>query len=274
MISNYITKNHILIDPKVENKEELFQLLSDKAQKMELIESSEKMIKGIEKQEETGVMELKPNVVLPHARGNFINELFIFVVISDKGLPYKNARKNKAYLTFFIGVPPGNKTYLQLLASISRFVKNEELLSKLIQSDIKEDVLHQFKKFDSILLQEERKKKKEKKYLIFLSINTDLDDDTISSFFAEIGIEQTISIDGRNLDVESSFFSLIPSIGFSHQKEEYSYIYIGITSNQDAANKLYALLKSKDIDLSESKMGTLFQIELFDSYGGYGKDIF
>lgn len=274
MLTKHITKNHIFIKPHIENKNELFELLSDKALKMNLIESTEKMIEGIQKQEETGIMELKSNIVLPHARGDFVNELFVFVVISEKGINYKGARKDKANVTFFIGVPPADKTYLQLLASLSRFVKNEELLSKLIKADIKEDVLHQFKKFDSIHLQEERKKKKEKNYLVFLSLSKEIDDNTISSFFAEIGIEQTISIDGRNLDVESSFFFLIPSIGFSSQKSEYSYIYMGITNNEDAANKLYALLKSTDIDLSQSNMGTLFQIKLFDSYGGYGKDIF
>ncbi|TYB31167.1 MAG: PTS sugar transporter subunit IIA [Candidatus Mcinerneyibacterium aminivorans] len=274
MLSNHITKNHIFLNPKVENKDELFKLLSQKAKEMDLIDSSEKMIEGIREQEKSGVMELKPNIVLPHARGEFVNELFVFVAISKKGLNYKGAQKNKSNAAFFIGVPPGNKTYLQLLASLSRFVKNEDLLENIINADIKEDISHQFKKFDSLHMQEERKKHEEKKYFILLSINVDIDDETISSFFAEIGIEQTISIDGRNLDIESSFFSIIPSIGFSTKKEEYSYIYMGITSNENAANKLYGLLKSKDIDLSENKMGTLVQLELFDSYGGYGKDIF
>src|SRR6056297_413138 len=100
MLSKQITKNHIFLNPKLEDKMELFKLLSKKAEEMNLIDSSKKMIEGIEKQEETGVMELKPHIVLPHARGGFVNELFVFAAISKKGLKYKGAQKNKANVSF------------------------------------------------------------------------------------------------------------------------------------------------------------------------------
>jgi mannitol/fructose-specific phosphotransferase system IIA component (Ntr-type) len=270
MFKRFILKNNVFINPSAKDKEELITRLSKKAYDMGFITSIDKMIENIENKEQIAITELKPHIVLPHARGNFIKKLFVFIAVSKGGIPYKGAKKNIADVVIFIGIPEGDHDYLKLLASISRYMSKDEFIEDLKKSEVEDDVVFAIKKFAG---SDEAEKSGAKKYFIILSLNTRPESSNIATLFAEIGVDLATEIEGKNLGHASVFVPFINAFGFSGVVSKYNRTYFGLTDDKEAASKLYSLLKSEGINLSEHGTGSLLQIEAMEAYGGFAEDV-
>lgn len=265
MLSRYIHRDNIIINPKIESKEELFKILCEKAEKDGYIASANAFYEILLQKENQNLTELKPNVVLPHARGEMVNELFVYFITSKKGVSYQGAKKNIAELIIFIGIPSESRDYLKLLASVSRLLSKEDILSGIVKAEVVDDVLYNLKK----LYIEVEKVENPKKFLLILTINKNIDKVDISSHLAEIGMDLPTEIDGRNLGHASFFIPFLSAFGFMGEVNKYNKTYIGLTDERDAASRLFSILKKEGIDLNQNGIGSLYQIEVMHSFGGY-----
>lgn len=270
MIIRYLSPDTIFVNPKVKDKEELFHFLAKKAQSHHLISSADEFESALKERQNLGVTELKPHVVMPHARGAFVKELFVMFALFPEGLNYQGAKKSKAEVVIIIGIPQQDKNYLKLLASVSRLISKEGLTEELMKSEVGEDVLFLLKKH-SIEAKEEEVKSPHK-FLVFLSLNQTASSSQIAPLMTEIGVNSATEIEGTNLGHASFFFPFLTAFGFSGGVSKYNHCYFGLTDERLAAAKLYALLKEEGIDLNDPGVGSLFQIEVEASYGGYADD--
>lgn len=268
MISRFLKNENILFDLHFENKEELFDFISNKALDSGYISSSEEFYKGLIKREEQGVTELKPFVVLPHTRGNFVKRTFIYFIISPNGTNFLNAKKNTAKLIIIIGSCIENKDYLKILASLSRMISKENLVEKLLKSEVQEDAIFILKKCAG---KTERVKKSEYKYSIFLCLMKEDDTDKIFPLMTESGISNVTVNDAERTGSALSFLSLFSN--FAKGSDRYAKIFTGLTEDDDAAEKLNSLLKTEGIDLNEPDKGFLYSVKLTECFGGVEEEV-
>jgi len=271
MLQQYLDVSKIFFDPKVKDKEELFELFSSKALEEGWITSVESMKQGVMEKEAAGTVELKPHIVLPHARGDYVKQLFVLMAYFPRGLAYEGAKGRKAEIVFYIGIPEGDQNYLKLLASISRLISSDEFVDAVKRAEVRDDILFAIKKHSLHVTVEE---KKTKKFFIILSLNEAVEEARISSFFTEIGVGLLTELQGRNIGTSLGLMSYFSVMGFGKARGQYNKTYIGATDNEKGAAQLYALLKQAGIDLDENGKGTLVQFSAWDIYGGYPEDIF
>ena len=271
MLQQFLDVSKIYYDPKVKDKEELFALLSSRALEEGWITSAEQMTGGVKDKEEAGTVELKPHIVLPHARGAYVRQLFVLMAYFPGGLAYEGAKGRKAEVVFFIGVPEGDQNYLKLLASISRLISSDDFVTAVKRAEIRDDILFAIKKHSLQITVEE---KKTKKFIIILSLNESIEEARISSFFTEIGVGLLTELQGRNIGNSLGLMSYFSAMGFGKARGQYNKTYLGVTDDEKGAAQLYALLKQAGIDLDENGKGTLMQFSAWDIYGGYPEDIF
>jgi len=271
MLDRYIKKQRIFLNPVVKDREELLDFLTHKAMSQGLISDQSAMIRGLKEKENLGIMELKPHVVLPHARGDYVKELFIHLVVAPKGIVYPGAKKNLAKIIIMIGIPEEDQEYLRLLAMISRLLIKDDLVEDMLRAHVVEDLLFTLKKF-RVQVQSE-KETSPQKYLIWLSLNREVEQETIIALLAEVGVSLGVEIDGTNLGNESLFLPFMSSFGFAGRSHKGARIFTGLSDDPKAAFQLFNLLKQEGIDLSEKGAGVLYQIETMEAYGGVGEDL-
>lgn len=85
-------------------------------------------------------------VALPHAKMDSLDHFFICIGILAKGVDWKAIDHAPVRLVFMIGGPDDKQTeYLQILSSLTQFVKNEEIRKKLLTVNSKEAIIELFK---------------------------------------------------------------------------------------------------------------------------------
>ncbi len=269
MLHRFIDKSLIFINPTTRNKKELFHKITQKALEMGLISATDEIMKIVEEKEKTQVMELKPHFVFPHVRSETITKLFVIIVVSQKGIPYEKAKKNMAQVVLFAGIPKDDHEYLKLLAAISRLFSKEEFVNDLLKSQVEADVIYNIRKYS---FQAGIINQNPKKNLVVLILNTETDNKKIASYLMEIGIEQPTMIDGENLGNVAYFIPFLSMFG-GKGFNKYNHVFLGISDDDSAASRLNEILLSEGINVRDNGVGSLFQVSLADSYGGFGEDI-
>ncbi len=271
MLAGYLTKESVILKTGAKDKAGLFSEFSKKALAAGYVTSAEEMAAAVMEKEKEGVMELKPHVVLPHARGPFVKELFVMLGVFKDETPYEGAKGGKAGLVFFIGVPPGDQDYLKLLASISRLLSDESFVDSMMRSEVRDDVLFNVKKHS---LKLEPEKKERKKFMLLLTLNVAANEKMISTVMAEAGAGSVTELHGKNMSNGLSFMSFFSAFGIAGTLNKVSKTYMGLTNDPHAAAEVYALLRQNGVDLEEHGTGSVTLIETKVSYGGFAEDIF
>ncbi len=271
MLKRFIEAKNILINPESENKETLLKLMVNRAEELGYLRKDNQFYNDILAKDQSGVMELGPHIILPHVRADYINKLFVILAISKNGFQYKGAKKNLGHIVLLVGVPKEGNEYLKLLAGISRLMMREDFVQDLINSEIPDDVSYAIKKCEVQI--ERAEHLNAKKYLIILTINKSFKEDRVTALLAEVGVELPVEIEGRNLESASSFMPFLATFGLSSSLTKYSKTYMGISDEKDAADRLFGLLKETGLDLDENGTGSLVQIEVMNSYGGFAQDL-
>ncbi|HOJ50210.1 MAG TPA: PTS sugar transporter subunit IIA [Spirochaetota bacterium] len=266
MIVNMIKKNRILINPDIDFYSIIKKFLTESYNE-NTITDIEIVFNDFLKRESEGSFELLPHIVIPHLRSKNIKELTLFIAVSKKGIPYKNAKSGKVNIIFFVLIPDEDTNYIKLLASISRFIKNESFVKELIDAKLFDDVVYTFKKYSLDIIKKE--KKGVEKYLVILSLNKNVDDVFIPTTLAEVGVSLSIAFDGKNMGNISTFLPFLSSFFISTKITKYNKTYIGITDEPEAGAKIYTILKNNKIDIEKNGVGFIATIKINEWYGGY-----
>ena len=130
-IKEMLSENSFLVGLKASSKKHILEELSKLAEK-ELNINSRDILENLIKREKLGSTAVGNGIAIPHATDDSIKKPKGFLAILASGLDF-NANDDQPVDIIFLLLAPSNKgsEHLQALASVSRLLKNSELVSKL-----------------------------------------------------------------------------------------------------------------------------------------------
>lgn len=124
--------------------------LVDIADNLGKLNNKEYFLQSLLDREDHACTGLGNGISLPHVKNDSVNDFFIMVGISKKGIDWNSEDMMPVTLVFLVGGPDDNlskKQYLKIMAKLMLVVKNEKRRKHIIHSSTREEVLEIFKKF-------------------------------------------------------------------------------------------------------------------------------
>ena len=140
MLKELIEKGGVLINPEFTTKEKLFRWIAEDAASKQLISSVDDFYKGLIDREEQMSTEVEKGIAIPHAKLDSINELFVYCIVSEKGIKF-GGFGSKVKIAFLIGAPRSSQHFLDTMAMIARVLDKKEFREALVSAKNTESVL-------------------------------------------------------------------------------------------------------------------------------------
>ncbi len=130
-INEMLSENSLLVDFKASSKKQVLDALSKIAGK-EINVSYRIILDNLIKREKLGSTAVGNGIAIPHATEISLNKPKGFLAILSNGLDF-NANDDQPVDIIFLLLAPCNNgsEHLQALASVSRLLRNSELITKL-----------------------------------------------------------------------------------------------------------------------------------------------
>lgn len=123
------------------------QHLVDLLKSFHKIEDSKAFYKAILEREKLSSTGIGVGVALPHAKLENRDDFFIAIGIAREGIDWKAIDKRLVRLIFLIGGPSNKQgEYLQLLSTLTTFLKEESVRQQILHSSTPQEVLNIFQK--------------------------------------------------------------------------------------------------------------------------------
>lgn len=143
-LSAYIKRDLILFLDAT-TRDESIEVLVEKLRETGTITNPVEFYQAILEREKLVSTGIGMGVALPHAKMESCPKFFIALGILSKGVNWKAIDHAPVRLVFIIGGPDDKQTeYLQILSSLTQFVKNEEIRKKLLTLNSKEAIMDLF----------------------------------------------------------------------------------------------------------------------------------
>ena len=130
-INEMLSERSLLVDFEATSKKHVLHSLSKLAEK-EINVSYRSILENLIKREKLGSTAVGNGIAIPHATEMSLQEPKGFLAILSSGLEF-NANDDQLVDIIFLLLAPANNgsEHLQALASVSRLLRNNELISKL-----------------------------------------------------------------------------------------------------------------------------------------------
>lgn len=141
-ITDYMSLELISLDLKATNKMGALKELNDLLNKSGKLNNEEKCLEALVNRENLGSTGIGKGVAIPHAKTEYANDLTIAFGLSKTGVEFNAVDEEKVNIFFVFASPMKNsKTYLKILARISRLIRNEDFRKKLLNAQVPSDIL-------------------------------------------------------------------------------------------------------------------------------------
>ncbi|HIE36114.1 MAG TPA: PTS sugar transporter subunit IIA [Candidatus Omnitrophica bacterium] len=148
-ISDYLKKDHCVMELKAENKEEAIKEIVYRLQSSEKILHQEEFIKDILEREDLGSTGIGYGVAIPHARTKAVKDFVIGFGKSLSGIEFNALDGQKVNLIFLMGANLQKlNLYLRLLAELSKLLMNELVRKELLSANECIEIIEVIKKFE------------------------------------------------------------------------------------------------------------------------------
>lgn len=272
MWKDKLDKNLIVINPEVSSKKELFSGMVDHVYQYDYLTNKKKFLNALNKREKISNTELIETVAIPHARSDYVDKLFLCIIIMKQGVDYGNSDFGKVNIVFFFGCPEDqNKQYLQLLAKSSRLLKSPDFRQDLIACETAEQVVEILVKHDD----EEDSDEKNDHHLLMLTLHNNDNVADAMEAMVEVGITNASLVESQSM-VRKMAYEMPVFAGLSymaHGKSASSALIFAHIERKIQAEQLFKLLKQYKIDLSRKGMGFIQVIKLETVLGEYEEDL-
>jgi fructose-specific phosphotransferase system IIA component len=142
-ITDFMSEEMINMNMKANGKEEALKELAGILNESENVNDSKGCYDDLVAREKLGTTGIGKGVAIPHAKTAAANKLTIAFGKSVNGVNYDALDQKKVNLFFIFASPvEESKTYLKILARISRLVRNEEFRNKLLKAETAGDILN------------------------------------------------------------------------------------------------------------------------------------
>jgi fructose-specific phosphotransferase system IIA component len=141
-ITDFMSEEMINMSLKANGKEEVLKELAGMLSKSENVNDNKGCYDDLVAREKLGTTGIGKGVAIPHAKTESATKLTIAFGKSLNGVNYDALDQNKVNLFFIFASPvEESKTYLKILARISRLVRNEDFRNKLLKSETAKEIL-------------------------------------------------------------------------------------------------------------------------------------
>lgn len=161
-ITDLLSKNGILIDPKVDNKEQSINILVDLMDATGKLKDKEEYKKLVFERENLSTTGIGGNIAIPHAKTKAVEKPGLTAIVLKNGIDYDSLDGEPVKLFFLIAAPDGeNNLHLDVLARLSTILMDKEFKNKLINAKSADEFLSLIDYKENEKQLEEAKKKDE-----------------------------------------------------------------------------------------------------------------
>jgi len=149
-ISEYLQKEACLLDLKATTKEEAIRELAGHMTRVALVNDEKQFIQDLLDREKLGSTGIGHKVAIPHAPTQSVDGIVIGFARSSAGVDFAAMDGDQVNLIFAMGTNPQELSlYLQMLAQLSRLLRDESFRNELIHTvKTADEVINLFKKFE------------------------------------------------------------------------------------------------------------------------------
>ena len=273
MLSHYVNKDLVIIEPQVKDKEELFEKMVNHLYNLDYILNKKDFLHALNERENVSNTELMPGVALPHSRSDSVEKLFMSIVIIKEGLDFGNPDMGKAKIIFFFGTSDKfNKEYLQLLAKSARLLKIEEFHDRLLHCKEPHQVINLLDEFDKPEVEVTESKTR---YLMLITLHDSHRLDDLLTTMVELGITNASLLESTSLSSKITLdIPVFSGMYFSDdKKQKESVVIISQINDQNSALRLAEILKENKIDFNKKGVGYIQLIEISFLIGNPDEEI-
>ncbi|KAA3613198.1 MAG: PTS sugar transporter subunit IIA [Calditrichaeota bacterium] len=140
-LSEILTPDVIVAPLKSSNKKHAINELLDVLHEKELVKSREDALKDILTREKHLSTGMENGLAVPHAKSDSVDKLIIAFGFHREGIEFESLDGKPAHFIFLVMSPRDTSgPHIQALASISRFLKNDDVRQRLLEAPNKDDI--------------------------------------------------------------------------------------------------------------------------------------
>lgn len=139
-LSEMLNKDQIILDFKADDKADIIRLLVDNLQGVD----KDGLLEQLLEREELGSTGIGEGVAVPHVRLDSVDELHVVFGRPQKPVDYDAIDEEPCSFFFLVigsDAPDGRQNYLQLMAKISRLMRNQSARDGIQSAPSGEEVL-------------------------------------------------------------------------------------------------------------------------------------
>jgi fructose-specific phosphotransferase system IIA component len=144
-LSEFLTGAQICLELKAGDKEGAITELAEYIKEAKGMKNFKTFLKDVFKREEVATTGIGGEVAIPHARTDAVESFVIGFGRSSEGIDFKALDSKPCKLFFMLGTPKDQvPQYLQILAHLTRLLKNHAFCNELLAAKTPETVIHVF----------------------------------------------------------------------------------------------------------------------------------
>jgi fructose-specific phosphotransferase system IIA component len=144
-LSEYLNTSQICLELKATDKVGVINELGEYLNEAKGMKNFKVFLKDVFKREEVATTGIGGEVAIPHARTDAVEGFVIAFGRSDAGIDFKALDGQPCRLFFMLGTPKDQvPQYLQILAHLTRLLKDKAFCNELLAAKTPESVIHVF----------------------------------------------------------------------------------------------------------------------------------
>ncbi|GEN50568.1 PTS fructose transporter subunit IIABC [Alkalibacterium pelagium] len=207
-INDVLRKDLMIMDLEATSKEAVIDEMIQRLAEKDVISDVETFKTGIMNRESQTSTGLGNGIAMPHSKNKAVKEPAVLFAKSTKGVEYEALDNQPVELFFMIAAPEGgNDLHLQVLASLSRKLVDESVVSDLKQVRTPEEVQNLFKEDEEEQVVREETAKdagSDQKFVVAVTAcptgiaHTYMAEDALKRKAAEMGVEIRVETNGTD----------------------------------------------------------------------------
>lgn len=207
-INDVLRKDLMIMELQSTTKEEVINEMIEKLAEKNVINDSETFKTGIMNRESQTSTGLGNGIAMPHSKNKAVKDAAVLFAKSSRGVEYEALDNKPVELFFMIAAPEGgNNVHLEVLASLSRKLIDDEVVSKLKSVQTPEEVQALFEENEEeVSVREETEKGDsiDKPFVVAVTAcptgiaHTYMAEDALKKKAAEMGVEIRVETNGTD----------------------------------------------------------------------------
>lgn len=144
-LSEYLNTSQICLALESKDKQGIINELAEYIREAKGVKNFKAFLKDVFKRESVATTGIGGEVAIPHARTDAVDSFVIAFGRSAQGVDFEALDSQPCKLFFMLGTPKGQvPQYLQILAHLTRLLKDKAFCNELLVAKTPEAVLHVF----------------------------------------------------------------------------------------------------------------------------------